>query len=76
MAKTSGDRSRQVFSDLPNTGAEKNWRRFRGLPVCLKCWEIKTIVQKKIPEGKWVRFNYDRKWEGGSAGRQRAKLSM
>lgn len=47
MAKTSGDRSRQVFSDLPNTGAEKNWRRFRGLPVCLKCWEIKTIVQKK-----------------------------
>lgn len=41
VAKTSDDRSRQVFSDLTNIGAEKNWRRFRGLPVCPKCWEIK-----------------------------------
>lgn len=57
VAKTSGDRSRQVFSDLSNNGAEKNWRRFRGLPVCHSA--------ETIPEGKWVAFNYDRKWEGG-----------
>lgn len=36
----------------------------------------KNHSAKKIPEGKWVIFNYDRKWEGESAGRQRTKLSM